>query len=48
MQSTSRRQFLKVSAGMGALTMLAACTPVATDSGAGGAEEIAEPLDLVV
>ena len=33
---------------MGALTMLAACTPVATDSGAGGAEEIAEPLDLVV
>ena len=48
MQKTSRRQFLKVSAGMGALTMLAACAPVATDSGAGDSAAMAEPLDLVV
>ena len=48
MQKTSRRQFLKVGAGMGALTVLAACAPVATDSGAGGAAEMEEPIDLVV
>ncbi len=46
MQKTSRRQFLKVSAGMGALTMLAACAPVATESGE--AADMAEPIDLVV
>ena len=43
MQKTSRRQFLKVGAGLGALTVLAACAPVATDSGAGGAAEMEEP-----
>ena len=48
MQKTSRRQFLKVGAGMGALTVLAACAPVATDSGAGAAAEMEEPIDLVV
>lgn len=48
MHKTSRRQFLKVSAGMGALTMLAACAPVATDMDAGMADAMEEPIDLVV
>ena len=48
MQKTSRRQFLKVGAGLGALTMLAACAPVATDIGAGSADAMEEPIDLVV
>ena len=48
MQQTSRRQFLKVGAGLGALTMLAACAPVATDMGAGSADAMEEPIDLVV
>lgn len=48
MQNASRRQFLKVGAGMGALTVLAACTPVATETGGAAADEMEEPLDLVV
>ena len=48
MHKTSRRQFLKVSAGMGAAAMLAACAPVATESDAGMADAMEEPIDLVV
>ena len=48
MHKTSRRQFLKVSAGMGAAAMLAACAPVATDMDAGMADAMEEPIDLVV
>ncbi len=48
MQQTSRRQFLKVGAGLGALTMLAACAPVASEMDAGSADAMEEPLDLVV
>ena len=48
MQKSSRRQFLKVSASMSALTMLAACTPVAPQVGTSDVADEAEPIDLVI
>ena len=48
MQELSRRQLLKVGAGVGAAAMLAACAPVATETGGMGSDAMDEPIDLVV
>lgn len=48
MHKPSRRQFLKLSAGLGAITALAACSPVAPQADAPGAVVTAEAIDLVV
>jgi len=52
MHKPSRRQFLKLGAGIGAMTALAACVPVApqvaSQAGASGAEANVEAIDLVV